>query len=175
MNCDECKQRPATIHFTQFYNGKLIETHLCQECYAQKGGIIIDVAKQLSLPNLLGSFFVSNYNLQDMQSLSSDTSCPNCGTKLSDISNTGRLGCSKCYIVFEKELEPTLRRLHGDSRHVGKVPARGGEKALAKRKIEGLKYQLQKAIGVEDYEKAAEIRDEIKEIEKQLEQEGEDI
>ena len=65
-------------------------------------------------------------------------------------------------------MEPTLRRVHGDSRHVGKVPARGGEKVMVKKKIEGLKYQLQKAIGVEDYEKAAEIRDEIKDAEKML-------
>jgi protein arginine kinase activator len=168
LNCDECKKRPAAVHFTQVYNGKMVETHLCQQCYVQKGGIIFDVAKQLSLPNLLGSFFVSNYNLQDMKSLSSTTACPNCGMKLGDISNTGRLGCSRCYTAFERELEPTLRRVHGDSRHVGKIPARGGEKVMVKKKIEGLKYQLQKAIAVEDYEKAAEIRDEIKETEKQL-------
>lgn len=168
MYCEECKQRQATVHFTQVYNGKMVETHLCQQCYAQKGGVIFDVAKQLSLPNLLGSLIVSNYNLQDMKSLSQNTICPNCGITISDISNTGRLGCSKCYTAFEKELEPTLRRVHGDSRHVGKVPARGGEKVMVRKKIEGLKYKLQKAIAAEEYEKAAEIRDEIKETEKKL-------
>ncbi len=168
MYCEECKQRPATVHFTQVYNGKTVETHLCQQCYAKKGGIIFDVAKQLSLPNLLGSFFVSNYNLQDMKGVSQNASCSNCGTTLSGISNTGRLGCSQCYTAFEKELEPTLRRVHGDSRHVGKVPARGGEKVMVKKKIQGLKYQLQKAIAAEEYEEAAEIRDKIKDAEKQL-------
>ncbi len=61
-----------------------------------------------------------------------------------------------------------MRRVHGDSRHIGKVPARGGEKVMIKKKIEGLKYQLQKAIAAEEYEKAAEIRDQIKDAEKQL-------
>ncbi len=39
---------------------------------------------------------------------------------------------------------------------------------MVKKKIEGLKYRLQKAIAAEQYEKAAEIRDEIKNAEKQL-------
>lgn len=37
-----------------------------------------------------------------------------------------------------------------------------------KREIEELKYQLEKAIKEEAYEKAAELRDKIRELEKEL-------
>lgn len=168
MYCEECKQRPATVHFTQMYNGKKVEVHLCEACAAQKGAFMFDVANNFSIPNLLGSLFGSNFNLPDIKTQLPVRTCPNCGMSLNDIRNTGRLGCSECYAAFEKELEPTLRRVHGNSEHVGKVPARGGKKVMEKKKIETLKQQLQQAVVAEDYEKAAEIRDTIKEIEKKL-------
>lgn len=168
MYCEECKQRPATVHLTQMYNGKKVETHLCETCAAQKGAFMFDVASNFSIPNLLGSLFGSNFNIPDVKAPLQVGICPNCGMNLSDIRNTGRLGCSECYTAFEKELEPTLRRVHGNSQHVGKVPARGGEKVMVKKKIENLKQQLQQAVAAEDYEKAAEIRDTIKDIEKKL-------
>ena len=168
MYCEECKQRPATVHLAQMYNGKKVETHLCEVCAAQKGAYMFDVASNFSIPNLLGSLFGSYNNLHDVKTQIQVGTCPNCGMNLSDISNTGRLGCSQCYTAFERELEPTLRRVHGNSQHIGKVPARGGEKVMVKKEIDALKYQLQKAIAAEEYEKAAEIRDEIKKNEKRL-------
>ena len=129
---------------------------------------MFDVASNFSIPNLLGSLFGSNFNLPEVQTQLPGRVCPNCGMSLNDIMNTGRLGCSECYTAFEKELEPTLRRVHGNSEHVGKVPARGGEKVMVKKKIEHLKQQLQQAVAAENYEKAAEIRDTIKDTEKKL-------
>jgi protein arginine kinase activator len=168
MYCEECKQRPATVHLTQMYNGKKVETHLCETCAAQKGAFMFDVASNFSIPNLLSSLFGNNFNLQDVKTQLQVGTCPNCGMSLNDISKTGRLGCSECYTTFERELDPTLRRVHGNSEHVGKVPARGGEKVMVKKRIEHLKHQLQQAVAAEDYEKAAEIRDMIKDIEKKL-------
>ena len=39
--------------------------------------------------------------------------CTTCGKGFSDYEKTGRLGCSECYRVFEKQLETVLRRIHG--------------------------------------------------------------
>ena len=69
-------------------------------------------------------------------------------------------------MAFEQELEPSLRRIHGNRQHVGKIPLRGGEKVLWRRQIEGLKQRLQEAVAREEYEEAAEIRDQIKNLEK---------
>jgi len=32
MNCEECKQRPATVHLTKIFNNQKTELHLCEEC-----------------------------------------------------------------------------------------------------------------------------------------------
>ena len=32
MQCENCHQRPASIHFTKIINGKKMEYHLCERC-----------------------------------------------------------------------------------------------------------------------------------------------
>jgi len=61
-----------------------------------------------------------------------------------------------------------MRRIHGSTEHRGKIPKKAGGKMRVKREIEELKYQLEKAIKEEAYEKAAELRDKIRELEKEL-------
>ncbi|MGI6452547.1 MAG: UvrB/UvrC motif-containing protein [Syntrophomonadaceae bacterium] len=165
MNCENCQQRPATVHFTQMINGSKVEMHLCQECAAKKGAFVFDLDNKFSISNLLGSFFGTNL-LQGTKTISPEMICSNCGMSLAGIRQTGKLGCSECYISFEGELEPSLRRIHGNSRHIGKIPSRGGSEVLLKRQLDNLKAQLQQAVAAENYEKAAEIRDKIKELEK---------
>lgn len=168
MYCEECNSKPATVHLAQVVNGKKVETHLCETCAAKKGMFILDLSKQFSIPNLLGSIFGA-FPMQGMQSLTSAPSCPNCGMTPAGLRDTGKLGCSQCYQVFDQELEPTLRRIHGNNEHLGKIPSRSGGKVLLNRKITQLKNQLQEAVAKEEYEKAAEIRDSIKELEAELE------
>ena len=79
-----------------------------------------------------------------------------------------KLGCSECYQVYAQGLESSLRRIHGNSQHLGKIPIRGGEKVLIKKQIELLKNKLQEAVKEEKYEEAAEIRDSVKEMENRL-------
>jgi protein arginine kinase activator len=166
MYCDECKKRPATVHVTELFNGEKVESHLCEECASKKGGFLFNLDNKFSIPHLLGGFFGSGYNVQGIKASPQNTVCPNCGMSFTDISQTGRLGCNECYTVFEQELEPILRRIHGNSKHIGKIPSRGGAQVLVQKKIEQLKNKLQQAVANEEYEKAAEIRDQIKEMEK---------
>ncbi len=172
MFCDDCKQNPATVHLTQMVNGKKVDMHLCTECAAQKGLLLFDQNKKFSIPNFLGSFLGSDFNLQDVPSPASTNTCSNCGMSFADIRQTGKLGCSECYKAFDNELEPTLRRIHGNSNHVGKIPIRGGERVFLQKEMRELKLELQQAIKGEEYEQAAEIRDKIKELEKVMDEEG---
>ncbi|MEA1959838.1 MAG: UvrB/UvrC motif-containing protein [Bacillota bacterium] len=167
MICEECKKKNATVHFTHMVNGKMVETHLCEECAVKKGMYILDLS-QFSIPNLLGSIFGMQHPVNNMPTMAEIDSCPNCGMKFMEIRKTGKLGCSECYHAYEKELEPTLRRIHGNSQHQGKIPSRSGGKVLIKKKIDTLKQQLQEAVASEKYEIAAEIRDSIKALEKGL-------
>lgn len=168
MYCEDCKKKPATVYLTQVFNGQKMESHLCEECASQKSGFMFDPANKFSIPNLLGSMFGSNYSVQGMPAIALHSTCPNCGMRFMDIKKVGKLGCSECYQAYNQELVAPLRRLHGSSQHLGKIPVRGGEKVLLRKQIEVLKNQLQEAVRDEEYEKAAEIRDTVKEMESKL-------
>lgn len=167
MYCEDCKQKPATVHLTQVFNGNIMQSHLCEECAAKKGGFLFDTGNKFSIPNLLSSIFGTSCSV-DLAPVSEMVTCPNCGISFYDIRQTGKLGCSECYKVYEQALEPTLRRIHGNSQHIGKIPSRGGEKVIIKKQMDNLKTKLQEAVSQEEYEKAAEIRDTIKEMESKL-------
>ena len=170
MYCDECKTRPATVSVTQMFNGNQVKLNLCPECAAEKGVGFFNLGGA-SLPKLLGSFFgLGPLSMGQVQpSVISSKSCPNCGINLITIGQHGRLGCSTCYEVFKEHLEPTLRRIHGNTVHTGKLPKKGAGKVKLQRQIEQLKSELQAAVANEQYEKAAELRDRIKELEKSKE------
>ena len=65
-------------------------------------------------------------------------------------------------LIFEDNLASLLRRLQGSAQHAGKGPV-GTEKRIQFNK---LKKELQKVIEKEEYERAAVIRDKIRELEK---------
>ncbi len=169
MYCDDCKQNPASLHFTQVNNGQKVEMHLCQEC-ATKKGIQMLTNMNFNIPNMLGSLIGNIYTGSPStgENVQTDVKCPVCGASFADIRQTGKLGCGQCYETYQDELESTLRRVQGHVQHTGKIPSRSGRKVLLKRQIDRLKTGLQEAVIQEDYEKAAEIRDSIKELEKQL-------
>jgi protein arginine kinase activator len=58
MYCEECKQKPAAVHLTQVYNGKIIQSHLCEECAAKKGGFIFDPGTSFPFPIFKAVFLV---------------------------------------------------------------------------------------------------------------------
>ena len=94
--------------------------------------------------------------------------CPNCGMSYRDFQQTGKIGCSVCYATFRRQLEPLLRRIHGSSTHSGKIPHRTGGTLETKHTIEKLRRTLKECVAQEEYEKAAELRDKIRLLEKEL-------
>ena len=91
--------------------------------------------------------------------------CSNCGKTYSDFQKTGRFGCSECYKAFEAPIARTLRQIQASDEHIGKVPSKASESLMKKRKLEDLKVRLSKAVASEDYELAAKLHKEIKEME----------
>ena len=84
-----------------------------------------------------------------------------------DFRKFGRLGCSECYSAFKEYLSTLLKKIHGSNRYFGKTPVKIASSVKRKMNdLQDLKEQLQKAIYMEDFEKAAELRDKIREIEK---------
>lgn len=166
MLCDECKKHPATVHISRIVNNQKLERHLCSACAEKYGGGHFTFEPTFSINSLLAGLLNQGLGYpQGTMPASTRERCENCGCSFEDFRQSGRLGCSECYATFATELEPILRRIHGSSNHTGKVPERSGGRALQKREIDKLRAELQKYIDREEFEKAAEIRDAIRNME----------
>ena len=76
------------------------------------------------------------------------------------------MGCGECYSVFGNRLERPLKQIHGTCEHVGKIPSRMGGTLKKERQLAGLESELNAAVLKQEFEKAAELRDKIKELKK---------
>lgn len=162
MLCKNCGLRPATTHIKRVINGRVEEYHLCAEC-AKK--LNVSAFDPFDLSELWSSFFGDR--LPDSPALNQKR-CKRCGSSFSDIANSGKLGCPDCYSEFYDELLPSLRKIHGKTRHVGRVPNSANEDTKAGYMINDLKKQLTDAVENENYEQAAKLRDQIREYEQKL-------
>lgn len=164
MKCDNCN-KPATVHLTEIHNGKKIEKHLCEQCAAQAEGL--PVKSHTPINELLTNFVLAHSGLQK----ETGAACESCGITWAEFRQGGLFGCPNDYSAFEKDLAPLLQRAHeGATHHVGKVPLRRGGSASGapmKKQVDltRLRKELAKAVELEDYERAARLRDQIKEAE----------
>ena len=91
--------------------------------------------------------------------------CPGCGFTKGKFQQTGRLGCSECYLIFSEEILARLGPMHRGLRHFGKHPEGFVGDAFSDRLLVECKERLEQAVSAENYEEAARIRDEIRQLE----------
>jgi protein arginine kinase activator len=169
MLCQECRKRPATVHVTRIVNGRKTETDLCEECAREQGELPFLAESQFSIQSFLAGILEQGAQTQASVKAGAAQRCLNCGLTYREFARAGRLGCSHCYDQLGDRLEPVLRRIHGASQHTGKVPARSGGTIKLRRDLRELRENLAKAVGTEDFELAANLRDQIRKLEKELE------
>ena len=161
MKCENCAN-PATVHLTEVKGGKKLEKHLCEKCAAQLEGI---GKPHTPINELLTNFVMAHSTAGKEQTLQ----CDSCGITWAEFRQSGLLGCANDYKVFERELTPLIQRAHeGATHHVGKVPVRRvGSTGTTKKRVDTdrLKKDLARAVEDEDYEKAARLRDQIRQAE----------
>lgn len=93
--------------------------------------------------------------------------CPTCGMTWGQFKQSGILGCPNDYELFSINLLPLLHRAQeGAQQHVGKFPARQVTQESDRQiTTHRLRRDLQKALEVEDYKQAAQLRDKLRSIE----------
>ncbi len=163
MVCCVCKQREATVHLTQIAGEKMQKVDLCEECAKAKG---VNDPATFSLADLLMGLGAS----QEMEEASGgpEVRCPHCGFTQADFKKAGRLGCAHCYDTFAEGLESLLKSMHKGTRHKGKVPAALRGSQDLREKIAALQKKLDKAVAEENFEQAAQLRDELKLVKARL-------
>jgi protein arginine kinase activator len=165
MQCQICNDNEATIHLTEISGGVRTEMHLCEYCAAQQG--IAVTKSQIPINDLLSSLLASAPQSEADASAEKDLKCPKCGFTLDQLRNEALMGCPYDYQLFEKSLLPLIESTHdGKSVHCGKVPSKIPKDTKTHIELLTLREQLRQAVGSEDYELAAKLRDKITEREK---------
>lgn len=185
MQCQVCKQDEATVHLTQIVDDDVRSLDLCVGCAKQKGvsdplGFsFADVFKEAAPGEAAGEEEAG----KAARATRAEVQCSRCGLGHADFKKTGRLGCSDCYEAFAGVLDGMLKGMHKGIRHTGKIPmsamqptaprvAPGARPGATKSEppgtdasetdVERLSGQLAEAVGREDFEEAARLRDRIR-------------
>lgn len=146
MKCTNCGNNNVTFHYKAVVNGSKKELHLCPEC-AEKLGYTND------------SFFGGD-PFEDM---------------FSDFFS-GFFGGRNRFPMFGGMLMPVLAmpRMELEVRRDGAAetaepaekPAEADSKLSRRREMNALREQMKAAVKAEEFEKAAELRDKLREMEK---------
>lgn len=142
MLCEKCKKNTATVHYKQNVNGSVKETFLCPICAAEEGIVSGNFFSFFSAP----------------QKSTQKAVCPTCKHDFNFYRKTGRFACPDCYSAFSDSVESILKKVHKTSQHKGDMSS-------VPSKLDKLKLQLRDAIESENFEKAAQLRDEIRAME----------
>ena len=160
-----CGKKPATIHVTELSNGEKKEIHLCEDC-AKKQNVFYSAMESVGdLKHLLsgvlgGAPQPGAEHLQHLQ-------CPDCGITYAEFRTQSRFGCPTDYDVFREGVDPLLERIHGTTEHHGETPSDPVARRRSDR-LADLRTHLRDAVAEEAYERAAQIRDQIYELKREL-------
>ena len=150
--CDHCEQ-PAIYHDVVIVNGVHNTTHLCAE-HAYEAGVDLG---PLNMGEVLRS--------KNPDKVKSTKSCPDCGMTIMQYKESSLLGCPQCYSTFLEELLPVIARVQDKhTQHVGRAPDNSNVDVDRHLQIRRLLRKLESAVNQEEYETAATLRDQLREL-----------
>ena len=160
MLCQNCGRNDATTHIKRIVDGEPTELHLCSNCAQHLGYVGLFGGFGSNIGALLSRFFPEATRL----SSEDGERCPGCGATFEEIVRSGTMGCAECYDTFYDRLKPSLSRIHGRATHVGKTGMTANEQSERRAELRRLEEERNEAVRLEDYERAAVLRDRIREL-----------
>lgn len=153
MKCEKCHENEANYYYRETINGKSTQKHLCSHCAEAEG---LTSAFDWRGESLLEEFFEPFF------------------TRGSLLSGFGMPGLARTMLrpmlAFPRfeigMLSPQPREATEEKAEEGTSPA-VDEGLKARREAEMLREQLRSAVEREDYEKAIELRDRLRALEKE--------
>jgi len=184
MKCQKCNEKFAIILIRQSLNGIDYEFSVCEDCakllglwntlnfnadFPAGGNLFMPVI----FPKLNSADLGVGYNTPDNNAnMNGNLKCENCNITIDDIRKNGRVGCSKCYDVFENQLVQLFRRVQSGETHRGRKKAQAAECyeiRVLRDEIFNLQKQIKQAVKIEDYESAAAFKAQIGQKDKMIE------
>lgn len=156
LECSECKKQ-VTVHYTEIVGETIIQTCMCADCPELQKRLHGTPQWQAEGEGLEGA---------------AGLACGNCGTSLDAVRMGADLGCCDCYDVFEdaiihelissKKIPPRIATGKKSTPiHIGRIPGESQQMTVSLRLL-ALNEALNETLKKEDYEQAAWLRDQIK-------------
>lgn len=176
MLCEICKRNEATFFIKEVILGETKTHSLCENCAKRYKETILPSNMQIEkLIESLISFANDDNEKEETKKITKkqkDKKCPKCLSTYEEVILSKVAGCPYCYKTFKKDIEELINKVSKDISYNGKKP----DSILKPKKIKETKEEkldklreykkeLNHAIEIEDYEKAAKLRDMIYEIE----------
>jgi protein arginine kinase activator len=162
MLCQRCHKNLATVRYAEVVDGKVTDRHLCEACMAQyqEGRA---TGFELTGPQSTARHAAAPPPARE--SAREQRACPTCGAQLAAAGGTWRLGCPRCYEMFEDQLDTALRDVQHALVHRGKNPHITDARVRLRADLQTKRTLLRTLLRREKYEEAAVLRDEIQEME----------
>ena len=176
MKCEICHKGDATTAYTHIVDDEKKTLLLCADCLpsetkltpesdfdSTKSSVGGQSSADKEIPELKKKAKV-DFSSAPITGGITEKSCSGCGMDYKQFKKVGRLGCSMCYTAFQSDLGPLIKKIHGADQHRGKnwIEVKDGSMSSSEVPLADLRLQLQKAVGKEEFEKAAQIRDLIR-------------
>jgi protein arginine kinase activator len=179
MICDNCGKNEVEVLLKQVINNEVRHLNLCRAC-AQELGFLSPTVPSITISfSIGGEDAPKQRKLRRLQPRKREmidlVACPSCGMKFMSFRENGLLGCPSCYEAFRFPLGAFLQKTQGSESHwVGTSgmfrdiellseeiagEAETAERSEFNENIARLRLELNEAIGREDYERAAQLRD----------------
>ena len=162
MKCEKCNEKEATFYYSSNVNGKKTEKHLCADCAREEGfGGVLDERPAELFGDVFDDMFSGFFEEFFAPRRSLFSAFDSFGSPLRAMMAPA---LPRIHIVVD---EPQTEKEHAPlSETEQKIPADAGEEVKSRREIAALKHQLREAVKAENFEKAIELRDKLKELEK---------
>jgi len=175
MKCEICHKRDATTAYTHIVDDIKKTLLLCVSCIPEGkgsgehdassvGSAIAEDQVGKEVPTLIKKAKVEFATASPAEGAAAEE-CVGCGMTYEQFKKAGRLGCHRCYEAFSLQLERLLKRIHGADKHCGKGRIELREMIVSEDDLNQLEQELKEAVEREDFERAAQVRDQIRSME----------
>lgn len=160
MLCEVCREKDADIVFKTVTGNQVATKAMCMGC---ANAMQQDMIKMFLALGFRKDQIDGGNEPAEAQKVMPRYLCAHCGRPFDHLDDSTMAGCPACYDAMRDELAG-----HFAGQGVEKVPEKPEVEQEAERRVNAsaqeLKYQLMEAVIREDFEEAAKLRDQIRQM-----------
>ncbi|MGN1001419.1 MAG: UvrB/UvrC motif-containing protein [Oscillospiraceae bacterium] len=155
MKCERCNEKEASFFYSSDINGKKTSRCLCADCARAEGfGGALDYRPAGMLGSLFDDVFSDFF-------APAGSFFPTFGSFGSPLRSIMTQALPRIDVVIGQPGQAVEPLEESETR----IPSDAGSEVRRRRELSALKHQLKEAVKAEDFEKAIQLRDQIKELE----------